>query len=83
MEKALRELIELARERWLSTDDPFKKERLATGIRLGEELLTVYDALRPLAARQVGQILEEWQEGGLFDGENGRSDDTFGSSPEA
>lgn len=78
IERTLREFLALAQERLDATEDPYKRDRLRHGIRLGGLLLNVLESIRPLAAEQVGQILAAFEQGGMFGGDNGRTHDGFG-----
>lgn len=76
LERVIRQLLVLAEDRDSETNDPYKKERLRTGINLAENILALLDAVRPVVTSQCDFITRAWEEGGLFDGNNGR----FGGS---
>jgi len=90
------ELIEVAKRRLATTDDYYKRERLDDGIRLAEELLQVivqlsklgerkagiHEAILPMANRQFEMIVLEWEQGGLFEENNGGREDISGDRPE-
>ena len=42
-----------------------------------EEVLSFLDVIRPLVARKIGRMLLFFHEGGLFEGEDGRTADEF------
>ena len=78
MEDSLRQMLALAQERLDATDDPYQRDQLRKGIRLSEQLLTLFESIRPVAREQAEHILAAFAQGGLFGGDNGRSSDDIG-----